>query len=117
MGEDVTEFLEHYGVKGQKWGIRNKKDYPKSADAKKADALRGRPVHSLSNKQLKTLNERSSLESNHARLHPGKVMSGKQKAEMILGTLGVGVTAYNLFKSPAGAALVKAGKVAATKIK
>lgn len=115
MGE-LEMFLEHHGVKGQKWGIRNKRPTARaSSDAKKAAELRGRPVHSMTNKQLKTLNERMNLEQNYARMSTQHRKSGKKRAEEILGTVGVGVTAYNLYNSPAGKASVALGKKVASK--
>ena len=108
---EVKAFLEHFGVKGQKWGVRNSKPPIKlSGDAKKIAELKKKPVGSLTNKQLKTLNERLNLESNHNKLNPGKVMTGKKKAELVLGTIGIGATAYNWVNSPAGKAVQSLGK-------
>lgn len=115
IGKDVSnEILEHHGVKGQKWGIRNDrpssgKTHPLSGDSKRAQELRTRPVSSLTNKQLKTLNDRMNLEQNYKRMNPSKHAVGKKRAEEILATVGIGVTAYNLFKSPAGLAVMKVG--------
>ena len=105
---NVDEFLEHHGVKGQKWGIRHlpahkvsgKTSRPMSVDAKKAEELRKKPVSSLTNKQLKTLNERKNLEQNRARLNPSKVAAGEEMAKKILGTVGVAYTVYNLATHP-----------------
>ena len=109
------EYLEHYGVRGMHWGVRNDKPHPMSGDAKKAHELKKKPVHALTNKQLKTLNERKQLESQHAKLNPGKILTGKQKAEVILGTLGIGYTIYNMATHPATRALIGIGKKSATK--
>jgi hypothetical protein len=113
-----ADFLDHHGVKGQKWGIRNRKNrvkVPSSSEHKKAAALRKKPVHSLTNEQLKTLNTRGNLERQHSQLNPSKVASGKKRAEIILGTAAVGVGVYNLFHSPAGQAAISLGKKAARK--
>jgi len=117
--EENQAFLAHFGVKGMKWGVR--KDRPggtaprTSSDFKKTDALRGRPVSSLSNKQLKELNERLNLEQNHKRLNPTSVERGRQKVQNILATVALGVTAYNIVNSPAGKAAVNLGKKALKK--
>lgn len=39
---DVAEFLEHHGVKGQRWGIRNKRSIENSPRQKRASATRKR---------------------------------------------------------------------------
>ncbi len=64
----------------------------------------------MSNNELKILNERLNLEQNYNRLNPGKVLDGKKRAEMVLGTVGVAVTAYNLLNSPAGKAFKNIGR-------
>ena len=109
---DVGEFLEHHGVKGQKWGIRHPRSESHSEDYKGTRNLRGKPAASLTNEELKKVNERLNLEQNYNRLNPGTVAAGKKRAEFILGTIGLGVGAYNLSKSPAGAAALTAGKKA-----
>jgi len=113
IGEDVVnEILDHHGVKGQKWGIRNDKPSvkPASGDSKRAQALKKKPVHTLTNEQLKTLNTRMNLEQNYSRMNPSAHAKGKKRAEEILATVGVAATAYNLFNSPAGKAAISAGK-------
>ena len=82
-------FLEHFGVKGMKWGIRKSdvpagetrvtqqgkkikgeggKGLPANDDAKKAavskQKVKGSGIHSLSNKELKDLQTRMNLEQN-----------------------------------------------------
>lgn len=106
------EFLEHYGVKGQKWGVRRSKKElsKKSADRKEVDELLKRPRRSLSNTELKRVNERLNLEQNAARLNPTATQRGARRAKAIIGAIGVGVSMYNLVNSPAGKAAVTAGK-------
>ena len=114
---DVANFLEHYGTKGQKWGIRNararitsgKKSVPQSEDSKTARKLQSRPPHSLSNEELKKLNERLNLEQNASRLNPSKISKGKKHAQTVLATVGVGVALLN---TPPGKALINAGRKA-----
>lgn len=75
--------LIHYGIKGMKWGIRRKTDSnglvvksssPKeySEDAAKAkssgEKARAKGVQSLSNLELRQLNDRLNLETNYSRL-------------------------------------------------
>lgn len=104
-------FLDHHGIKGMKWGIRNKErsGRPASGDSKKASELRKKPLSSLTNNQLQTLNTRMNLEQNYKRMNPKFHQVGKKRAEEILGTIGIGVTAYSIYHSPAGKAAIAAG--------
>jgi hypothetical protein len=109
----VEEFLEHHGVKGMKWGIRHKPpSIKRSGDSRRVSDLRKRKAHQLTNKQLKTINDRMNLEQNFNRLNPGKFTNGKRLVESILATATLGATAFNLINSPAGKAAVSAGKKA-----
>ena len=78
--------LFHYGVKGMKWGVRKrdggvrtsrlerklaeKAEEAKthSSDHKTAQKLRAKPLATMSNDDIKTLNKRLELETNYARL-------------------------------------------------
>jgi len=107
---DAKDFLEHHGVKGQKWGIRNARNVKvSSTDHKTAHKLNDRPVSSLSNKQLQTVNNRLNLEQNYARLNPSKHARGKNFVKEVLGSAALAGGVYELFKSPAGRALIKGG--------
>lgn len=99
--DTVNDFLEHFGVKGMKWGVRKdrsgssgphavittsrpgKKVTAKGGggrlpheDAKVAAALaqkaRASTTHSLSNEELKLLLTRLDLESRYVKLNPPK---------------------------------------------
>ena len=72
---DADDFLEHYGVKGMKWGQRKaariekkaKEKYERSSeDARQAESARTKmktsSVDSLSNKELQSLVQRMNLE-------------------------------------------------------
>ena len=116
--------LDHSGVKGMRWGVRKprnekaraaqfgpKKPIKLSSDYKATQPYRGRDPRSLSNKQLKALNERMNLESNYARLNPSTKKKNEQRAKELMGTIGLGVGLYNLVKTPAGKAAIDTGKV------
>lgn len=66
--------LSHYGVKGMKWGVRkdrksgSKKSSRKSKDYVEARALRKKNLSQLSNKELRTLNQRLQLEQQYKQL-------------------------------------------------
>lgn len=110
---DVDGFLEHYGVRGMKWGVRKKRNT--SSDHDESRALLSRHKSELSNAELKRVNERLNLETNLNRLNPNTVARGRATAAALVGTIGIGITAYNYLNSPAGKAVVSAGKKALAK--
>lgn len=108
----TEDFLEHHGIKGMHWGIRNKENSLRkiSGDYKTSQALRKKSHSELTNKQLKTANERGNLEQNFHKLNPSRIKVGRKAVEELFATLGVGAVAYNLFKSPYGQAMMNLGK-------
>lgn len=107
---DVKEYLEHHGIKGQRWGIRhNPKTGRVTNDHRTVAELRRKPKPTLTNKQLQTVNTRLGLEQNFDRLNPSTVARGRNKANAILATVGIGVAVFNIVNSPAGKAAVSAG--------
>lgn len=92
--------LIHWGVKGQKWGVRRyqNKDGSLTAagkkrqkenwseDAKTASALRKKNIKQLSNAELRKLNERIQLENNYNNLTKSKSFVkqvGKESAKEV----------------------------------
>jgi hypothetical protein len=111
QSEDLLDFfLSHHGVKGMRWGVRKRSSGKASGDSKRTADLRSKPIHTLTNKQLKAANERLNLEQNFARMNPGTVAKGKKTAAEILSTVGIAVSVYNLATSSAGRAAISAGK-------
>lgn len=103
-------YLEHFGVKGMRWGVRKKRTT--SSDHNESRALLSRHKSELSNAELKKINDRLNLETNLSRLNPNTVAKGRAQAAAIIGTIGLGITAFNYLNSPAGKAAVAAGKKA-----
>ena len=87
MTETAEDYeLFHYGVKGMKWGVQKggggvktsrlerklaeKAEEAKthSSDHKTAQKLRAKPLPTMSNDDIRTLNKRLELETNYARL-------------------------------------------------
>lgn len=108
--------LYHYGVKGMKWGVRKSrsssgkkrsKTYGWSKDAKRANNLKRKSVHQMTNAELKELNKRMELENNYKRLNPSKVKKGLLIAGAVAGGLG---TINSLYSN--GNNLIKNGKKA-----
>lgn len=99
--------LKHYGIKGMKWGVRRSREElarlrgekaPPSQDAIKARGLQKRVkrsgTKSLSNKELKELNERLNLETNYKKMTTTKkkqMSKGEKEALKNVGLLGLQV--------------------------
>lgn len=97
-GRSATDdVLSHFGIKGMKWGVRRSSDElkannPPSEDhnAAKASAAKAKAagIKSLSNKELKDLNERLNLEKNYKNLAREKKSKGQKAVEEILLNIG-----------------------------
>jgi hypothetical protein len=88
---------------------------PSSSEHKKVAALRKKPVHALTNKQLKDLNARLTLEQTHRKLNPTKIDIGKKKVKGIMGTVIGAATLYSIATGPLGKAAINTGKKVVTK--
>lgn len=103
-----TDELCHHGIKGMKWGIRrfqrkdgsltlagkkrygdddNKARVP-SEDHKQAQALKGKKLYEMSNKELETLTRRMQLEQNYKNLNKQSVSKGRQIVASVLTEIG-----------------------------
>lgn len=109
--------LAHYGVKGQKWGVR--KARTPSADVKTHRANKKKKLAELDDKELQKLVNRMNMEQQYGRLNKS---TAKRGHDTVKGLLAVGATvntAIVFSRSPAGQALQKklAGAVIANSIK
>ena len=82
----IEAVLEHYGVKGQKWGVRKKRG--RSAESKSVAGLRKKTARQLSNKQLKKVNERLALETQYKSINKSRASKGKSVVGNILAGAG-----------------------------
>lgn len=107
----TDDILAHYGVRGMKWGVRRPigpNGRVMSDDAKKAADItskkRSTGVKSLSNDELKTLNERLRLEQELSRLttNDSTYKQGMAFTRDVLGTAKTASEIYNLVNSPMG---------------
>jgi hypothetical protein len=62
----MDKFLSHYGVKGQKWGVRRSK-----RQLSKAAKASGRSVKDMSDEELRTAVNRMNMEQQYSRLSSG----------------------------------------------
>ena len=123
MSEEVDNFLEHYGVKGMKWGVRRysvrkRKSAPRPSD----EGAASRKILSkqkkfgtvaLTNHELRVVNARIKLEQEFHKLNPkpkSKLDKGNDFAKKLIGYGTTAVSAYELYKKPATQAAISKGK-------
>ena len=112
---EVEAELAHYGVRGMKWGVRKERAAsrgPASDDAAHVGELRKRAktqgIQSLSNSELRKLNERLQLEQTYGQMmqRQGTAVSrGMRAGNNVLNTAKKMSEIYNLINSPAAKAL------------
>lgn len=109
-GDLIDAFLEHHGVKGQKWGIRHKpvRTLTPSEDHRRLAELKKKRPAELTNQELKIINERSNLLQNFNRMNPSTVKKGHKMAKTILASAGIGsISAF--IRSDAGKKAINRG--------
>ena len=87
-----NNYLQHYGVKGMKWGVRKAR---RSADSAEAKQIRKKKVKEMSNAELRKLNERIRLEQEYKRLNPNAIKKGMAVAATVAGAMGTVVALKN----------------------
>ena len=107
--------LEHFGVKGMKWGVRKKRvsgssgapakpKPPMSDDAKRAakikSKIKSKGRDSLSNDEMQDLVKRMNLEQQYSRLNPSTAKKGADYLKTMAGVLGSVASIYAFAKSP-----------------
>lgn len=79
--------LQHHGILGQKWGVRrtdaqlgraNRTSEKESSDYKKVSELKKKSVSSLSNEELRILNNRLQAETQYKNLNKGQISIGEK---------------------------------------
>lgn len=81
----------------------------KSEDKRRHDENRAKGPDALSDRDLKGVNERITMESRFRQLNPGRFERGHNATKAALAVAGTGVAIYNLYNSPAGKALMNLG--------
>ena len=90
---DYNDVLMHFGVKGMRWGVRNAESKKRiareeSEDYSSTKNLRKQPVSTLSNAELKKINERIQLEQTYKQLTAKDVSKGRSASKKLLGRVG-----------------------------
>lgn len=91
---DLDDFLEHFGVKGMRWGSRKSRPTgePSEDAARTGEILekvkKARGTHTLTNDELKKLNERLNLEQNYSRLVSGEASPVAEGEKFVKDNLG-----------------------------
>jgi tetrahydrodipicolinate N-succinyltransferase len=111
------EYLEHHGIKGQKWGIRRfqNKDGTRTSAGKRrysedyTKAHSRKSVKEMSDQELRERNNRLQMEQQYRqnRINNSAVMRGKQYVAAGVAVAAAGYGAYAMGKKLAGT--VKAG--------
>lgn len=93
-GSDLDEILEHYGVKGMKWGVRKRSRQTESdsEDASRVVAVKSRAkaqktTRIFTNEELEAAIKRMKLEQDFSKLSGGIDKTQSQKAKMFIAKL------------------------------
>ena len=89
MSEQIqnSAILQHHGILGQRWGVRrteaqlsraNRTSEKESSDYKKVSELKKKPVSSLSNEELRILNNRLQAETQYKNINKGQISIGEK---------------------------------------
>lgn len=81
------DFIEHHGVKGQRWGVRRSKRQLR----RQAQARTGKSVKDLSNEELQTLVTRMNLEQQYSRLSGGNQRSVTARGAAFAGSIATNI--------------------------
>lgn len=103
LGISMEDFLEHFGVKGMKWGVR--RHGPQSDDHKNFQKARKKHVSELSDNELRTMLNRMNMEQQTKRMSPGTVKKGLGLVAAALATGELINKAINFRTTPAGRAI------------
>lgn len=127
----VSNYIYHSGIKGMKWGIRRfqnkdgsltpagKKRYSESVsdDYKKAHSRKS--VKSMSDAELRAVNNRLQMEQQYKRMTQ-KTSNGKkyvQKIISVAGTLAAAEGAYKTYKRLGDQAIDNIGKMVLSELR
>ena len=100
--EKAKAFLEHYGVKGMRWGVRrSRRQLRRAAKSRDSDRLKN-----MSDDELRTMVNRMNLEQQYSRLSSGSG-SGRNKGLIAAGSSFAGGIALNVARTQIQNALTR----------
>ena len=90
---DYDDVLAHFGVKGMRWGVRKSESAKRAARKESEDYsstknLRKKPVSTLSNAELRKVNERIQLEQTYKQLNSKDIGKGRSASKKLLSRVG-----------------------------
>lgn len=124
-------YLEHYGVKGMRWGFslfgkkkkqqsnnrnNDKDEYESytSEDHQRYERLKGKKVSELSNQDLQFLSRRAELESKYKQMNPSSIEKGMATVKKVTDYANTAYNAYTTAQKILG--LFSSGKTANAKV-
>ena len=109
--EQAVELLYHFGIPGMKWGKRNRSsNVPSSEDHINKTKLQKKPLKSMSNMELRKLNERLQLEKQYKDLNPKDINKGLNFVKKVTAAGTTLASLYALSKTPMVQDMIKAIK-------
>jgi len=86
-------FIEHHGIKGQKWGVRRSR-----RQLARAAGVKGRSAKDMTDEELRTAVNRMNMEQQYSRLSSGSG-SGRNRTAIAVGSSFLGGIAMNTLRS------------------
>lgn len=86
MSLEVDEFIEHFGIRGMRWGVRKERKASKEAAVK--DEHQKAALKLVSDAQLQAAVNRMNLESQYNRLQSEQAKKSKTLGEKFVNELG-----------------------------
>lgn len=104
----MSKELYHYGVRGMRWGVRNKR--VPSKDSQNVSDIRKKRVREMSNDELRTANNRLQLERQYKDLTNKKTINKVIKGFVATaGTITAVTAAAKIYKKTGSDVLNKIG--------
>lgn len=94
QSQSIEDFLEHYGVRGMKWGVRRSKRQLERAAKQRG----GKSVKDMSDQELRDVVNRMNMEQQYARLSSGRG-SNHNRSAVRAGAAFVGGIALNVART------------------
>ena len=118
QSDELEEFLEHYGVKGMRWGVHRSRSARRKASGKPDNGPKAKPkqasstpkkksVKDMTDEELKAAVQRIELERKYSQLAPSTKSKGAQAAKKFMAKNGEAI-AGRFLQEAAAVAIKKA---------